>query len=714
MPKLIITAPDGKTRDVEFTREMIVGRQSASDIQIVEEQVSRKHCRVFLESGSAVVEDLGSSSGTRVNGNKVARWVLSHGDKISVGSHSIVFQDPPHGLDAMIEASDRAHRPLLAIGPGEVTPPPARRASARAEPTPVERPVSLEPARPSKRDLEPAPAPKRSAKPAASHGVSILVLLLMLALLGGSIYVLMSKLKAPTEPVLARSQSQETLPPQAKPRAPEVVVAPSVPKPKSPDELVAPSVPKPIDPVLVAPTTPPVNVEAAAKLKTALAERDRAIAAGNFAGARQAINAFLTEFPDGDSAARVRKELAETEKVIQSALEAGLKDAQNAVTVRNYRLVTQYCTKLVSSDPDGKFGAAAREILTKVDESAEARSNDVQKKIAAQVQAGQLDAAVQTAQEGLQELGGTKWTEPLTARLTELQTAGSVLQRMQAAFAGKAALTLNLPSRDLKGSLAKIDGLTLQVKTASGTTAVPLREVPPAELQPLLSALGVDADHAGLAYVWLLLERTGAAQAELERALLIPDQATKAIRLVSLLPGQKNLRIYDFSRWQHQADWEAISGSWSTQNDRYVLDSPEGGDTALKTSALGGPFPARDARISFDFELVKPGAKSFFAFELGNPQQAVSLIFSATGLAVHANLSGPAVNDTSAWSFGATHVDVQVKGETLTVSLNGQTARSIEMPGLAALQGTLVFRAREAACAIDNIILRNIDATARN
>lgn len=187
-----------------------------------------------------------------------------------------------------------------------------------------------------------------------------------------------------------------------------------------------------------------------------------------------------------------------------------------------------------------------------------------------------------------------------------------------------------------------------------------------------------------------------------------PQQAAAAIRLVTLLPEQQNLHVYDFSTWRHQSDWDALSGSWFTQNGQYVLDSPEGGDTCLRPAAIGGPFPAKNAHINFDFELHSPGPDYFFAFELGSEEKgAVSVLFTEKGFALHANLAG-ALQVQGEWTPGPTHVAFTVKGETATVTVNGTQAKSLTVPGLAALQGTLTFRVHESGCAIGNVIMRTV------
>jgi tetratricopeptide (TPR) repeat protein len=459
------------------------------------------------------------------------------------------------------------------------------------------------------------------------------------------------------------------------------------------------------------------EADIAAAWTKALAERDRAIASGNYPGARAVIGSFLAAHPGGAHGRRAQQELADTKGLIDAALEFLFKDAERAAAEKNYRLAVQRCTRIVASDPSGRFGAGARELMTRMDESTEHGFAEISARATAQIQAGQLDKAGETLEKALDGLGGTKWAERISAQQLQVLMARSFLRRLEsarikAAEPGKpVVVTLPGPGpgKKITGGLAGVSGLALELRVGLRSVPVPLKELTPDDLQSVLKALGLTENHVELAYLWLLLEKTAAAQGEVEQALLNPQQESAALRLVSLLPNQRNLHVYDFSKWQHQSDWDAVSGSWCTQNGRYVLESPDGGDTGLRPAAIGGPFPAKNAHISFDFELNKPGPGFFFAFELANEDNgAVSIIFSEKGLALHANLAGP-VGEQDEWTAGPSHVDFSVKGDTVTAIVNGKKAKPLEVPGLSEFKGTIVFRVRESGCWIGNVVLRNAE-----
>ncbi len=69
---------------------VVIGRGQDADLRIIDEQISRRHARVAIENGIIVVTDLGSSNGTYVNGRQITRHVLGDGDKIQIGTTTIL------------------------------------------------------------------------------------------------------------------------------------------------------------------------------------------------------------------------------------------------------------------------------------------------------------------------------------------------------------------------------------------------------------------------------------------------------------------------------------------------------------------------------------------------------------------------------------------------------------------------------------------------
>jgi hypothetical protein len=83
----------GKYQGGEFplrmNREIIIGRSSDLDMVLVEDMVSRKHAKISTTDTEVYIQDLGSTNGTFVNGEKVTRSRLEEGDRILVGTSII-------------------------------------------------------------------------------------------------------------------------------------------------------------------------------------------------------------------------------------------------------------------------------------------------------------------------------------------------------------------------------------------------------------------------------------------------------------------------------------------------------------------------------------------------------------------------------------------------------------------------------------------------
>jgi hypothetical protein len=67
-------------------KQIIVGRSSDLDMVLVEDMVSRKHAKIQLTGDQIWIEDLGSTNGTFVNGEKIKRSRLKEGDRVLVGT----------------------------------------------------------------------------------------------------------------------------------------------------------------------------------------------------------------------------------------------------------------------------------------------------------------------------------------------------------------------------------------------------------------------------------------------------------------------------------------------------------------------------------------------------------------------------------------------------------------------------------------------------
>jgi hypothetical protein len=74
---------------LRMNREIVIGRASDLDMVLVEDMVSRKHAAIITTGGQVELQDLGSTNGTFVNGEKIKRVRLKEGDRILIGTSII-------------------------------------------------------------------------------------------------------------------------------------------------------------------------------------------------------------------------------------------------------------------------------------------------------------------------------------------------------------------------------------------------------------------------------------------------------------------------------------------------------------------------------------------------------------------------------------------------------------------------------------------------
>jgi hypothetical protein len=129
---LMVTAPapEAGRHVVVGLSPTLIGRAGHCDLVLPQDNVSREHARVSLRHGEFVVEDLGSSNGTWVNGERLTGpTVLRDGDGLVLGDAEIAFSSvspaggprssrPPPDWDARGRTAER--RTLPDGGPGSL------------------------------------------------------------------------------------------------------------------------------------------------------------------------------------------------------------------------------------------------------------------------------------------------------------------------------------------------------------------------------------------------------------------------------------------------------------------------------------------------------------------------------------------------------------------------------------------------------------------
>jgi hypothetical protein len=93
MARLIITHQGTVIKEYDLSKEKItVGRKPSNDIVLDDPTVSGVHA-AFLHMQYTYIEDMNSTNGLKLNGKKVNKRQLNHGDVVQIGQHEFKFVD---------------------------------------------------------------------------------------------------------------------------------------------------------------------------------------------------------------------------------------------------------------------------------------------------------------------------------------------------------------------------------------------------------------------------------------------------------------------------------------------------------------------------------------------------------------------------------------------------------------------------------------------
>jgi predicted component of type VI protein secretion system len=138
--RLVIEDETGTRSIVPFVGEAIVVGRANEDVtfRLSDRNVSRRHARFVCQAGAVFVEDLGSLTGTRVNGERInGRRRLRDGDLVQIGEYDLAVlgaeaaagPDAPPPLPASPRDPDETPAPVppVAGAPAVVVLAPPRR-----------------------------------------------------------------------------------------------------------------------------------------------------------------------------------------------------------------------------------------------------------------------------------------------------------------------------------------------------------------------------------------------------------------------------------------------------------------------------------------------------------------------------------------------------------------------------------------------------------
>ncbi len=120
---LEVVAGNAPGTQIEVDEDLLIGREASAAGKLADDvEISRQHARITRGAdGEFVIEDLGSTNGTFVNGERIdAPHRLADGDRLEVGATTLTVVLPRPESPAEIQAT--AEREVVPSSPAGVPP----------------------------------------------------------------------------------------------------------------------------------------------------------------------------------------------------------------------------------------------------------------------------------------------------------------------------------------------------------------------------------------------------------------------------------------------------------------------------------------------------------------------------------------------------------------------------------------------------------------
>ena len=92
MAKLVLSFNGDVVREYPLDQEiMTIGRKTDNDIHIDNLAVSGNHAKILTILNDSFIEDMDSTNGTFIDGDKITKHALKHGDVVVIGKHQLQY-----------------------------------------------------------------------------------------------------------------------------------------------------------------------------------------------------------------------------------------------------------------------------------------------------------------------------------------------------------------------------------------------------------------------------------------------------------------------------------------------------------------------------------------------------------------------------------------------------------------------------------------------
>ncbi|MHC4957176.1 MAG: FHA domain-containing protein [Planctomycetota bacterium] len=115
MLRLTITTPAGRATVESNKTELLIGRREGSDLRLDDPGASRNHCVLRVDPEGALLIDLGSHNGVKVDGKKVPQALLKVGGEFRIGKTTIRIDELP-GIVTGLQIAEESAATITPIG----------------------------------------------------------------------------------------------------------------------------------------------------------------------------------------------------------------------------------------------------------------------------------------------------------------------------------------------------------------------------------------------------------------------------------------------------------------------------------------------------------------------------------------------------------------------------------------------------------------------
>jgi hypothetical protein len=135
LPAVVVTSGPEAGRRIELDLEVAIGRQD-TDLVVEDPEVSRRHAVLRRSDGSVVLEDLDSTNGTFVNGERIRSPIaVAPGDEIRVGRTTLKIEPDRRADDTIVSKPPRPDQIRSAEAPTGAIPAEAHEDATQPLPT---------------------------------------------------------------------------------------------------------------------------------------------------------------------------------------------------------------------------------------------------------------------------------------------------------------------------------------------------------------------------------------------------------------------------------------------------------------------------------------------------------------------------------------------------------------------------------------------------